>query len=197
MRNILSVCAIASLFLVGCIKNDPVVFNGALAEFDAASYNANSLGVVYPIIPRVPVFGRVAGTTDSTLRRYAQTVRLRINLIGPQSAKAETVGYETFASPLIAPADSLVFPATITGQTPAAASAKLKVFTAVSGSDYSALSGTVTIPANSSFGYLDVPLLAKSATPGTARFIGLRLNNNGSIKPSVNYSEVGLLIDQR
>ncbi len=65
------------------------------------------------------------------------------------------------------------------------------------GTHYTALSGIVTIPADSSFGYINVPILNGGATAGQARFLGLQLNETGSVKPSVNYSQLGLVIDQR
>ena len=88
-------------------------------------------------------------------------------------------------------------PATITGQIPSAAGATLTVTDAAAGTHFTALSGTLTIPANSSFGYLDLPILNAGPTGGSGRFIGLRLNDKGSIKQSINYSELGLVIDQR
>jgi hypothetical protein len=183
------------VFLTGCIKNDPVILQDRFAEFDATAVNANAAGLNYPIIGRIPGFGRVANTTDSTLRRLSQTVRLRINLVGSQSSSAETVTYQIF--PLPASVSAFSMPATITGQTPAAAAATLSVSDAVAGTHFTVLSGTMTIPANSSFGFLDVPVLAATPTAGAARFLGIKLINGGSIKPSVNYSEVGLIIDQR
>lgn len=113
-------------------------------------------------------------------------------MVGPQSTKDETVGYTLFTTSPIA---TFAMPATITGQTPAAAT--LNVSLATAGTDFTALNGTVTIPKNTSFGYLDLPILAKAATAGEGRFIGLTLNNSGSVKASVNYSELGLVIDQR
>lgn len=195
MKRIFSIIAItATLFLGGCIKNDAVIWKGAQAEFDATSWNANGAGLTYPIIGRIPGYGRVANTTDSTLRRLSGTVRIRINLVGAQSTKDETVGYELF-TPF--PFTTFAMPATIAGQTPSASAATLTVTDAVAGTHFTALSGTMTIPANSSFGFINLIVLAPAATAGTGRFVGLKLNNNGSIKASVNYSELGLVIDQR
>ena len=194
MKKLLSIIAIAvTLLISGCIKNDQVIWQGKQAEVDATAYNANAAGLTYPIIGRIPGYGRVANTTDSTLRRLSRTVRLRINLVGAQSAKDETVGYELFTSPIT----TFAMPATISGQTPAASATTLAVTDAVSGTHFTALSGTMTIPANSSFGYIDLPVLATAATPGVGKFVGLRLNDNGSVKASVNYSQLGLVIDQR
>lgn len=186
---------VISTILTSCIKNDPVIVSGRLAEFDATALNTNTPGLTYPIMGRIPAYGRVANTTDSTLRRLSQTVRLRINLVGPQSGSAETVTYEVFTLPTSITTFNM--PATITGQTPAAAAASLSLVNAVAGTHFTTLSGTVTIPANSSFGFLDVPVLPAAPTAGVGGFLGLRLTSSGSVKASVNYSELGLVIDQR
>jgi hypothetical protein len=197
MKKIFSVIAVAIYLvtgLTGCIKNDPVVFKEQQVEFDATSWNANSAGLTYPILGRIPGYGRVANTTDSTLRRFPQTIRIRVNLIGGgQLSKAETVGFETFVSPIT----SFSMPATITGQTPAAAAATLTVSDAAAGTHYAPLSGTLSFPAGSSFTFLDITILNPGPTAGTGRFLGVRLNNNGTLKRAVNYSELGLVIDQR
>jgi hypothetical protein len=193
-KNIITAIILSLFFFTGCIKNDPVIVAGAVAEFDATAVNANAAGLTYPILGRNPGYGRVANTTDSTLRRYAQTIRLRVNLVGPQSANDETVGYTLFTT---LPVTTFAMPATITGQNPAAAATTLNVTLAVAGTDFTALSGTLTIPKNSSFGYLDLPILAKAATAGEGKFVGFTLNNTGTIKASVNYSQLGLVIDQR
>ena len=193
---------LAILVFTGCIKNDPVILREQLVEFDATSFNINSLGfastINYPILGRNPGFGRVSNTTDSTIRRFAQTLRLRVNLIGPQSSKDETVGFEIFGTPII----TFNFPATASTQIPSAAAtpvgSPLGIFDAVQGVDYVLpTSKALTIPANSSFGFLDLQILASPAAPGTGRFIGIRLNNTGSLKVSVNFSELGLVIDKR
>ncbi len=194
MKKILSLTIIAAtLFLSSCIKNEPVLLKDIKAEFDATAYNSNAAGLTYPIIGRIPGYGRVANTTDSTLRRLSQTVRIRVNLVGAQSSKPETVGYELFTSPIT----TFAMPATIAGQTPSAAAGALAVTDAVPGTHHATLSGTLTIPANSSFGFLDLVVINPSATAGSGRFVGLRLNDKGSIKASVNYSQLGLVIDQR
>lgn len=194
MKKYISLLTISALLFASCIKNDPVIYTSSVAEIDPTALNANAAGLTYPIMSRVVRDGRATSTTaDSTLRRYAQTVRIRINLVGPQSKKDETVGYETFASPVT----SFNFPATISGQTPSAPAAVLAITNAAAGTNYAALPGIVTIPANSSFGFINLSILPTGPTAGEGRFIGIRLNASGSIKPSVNYSELGLIIDQR
>ncbi len=187
------VIIVTAFSLASCIKNDPVILNNTVAEFDATAVNSNAAGLTYPIIGRIPGYGRAANTLDSTLRRYAQTVKIRVNLVGPQSGTAETVGYEVFSTPVT----TFTMPATITGQTPSAAGGSLTVTDAVAGTNFTALSGMVTIPPNSSFGFLDLPILNPGPTAGSGRFIGLRLNDKGTIKASFNYRDLGLVIDQR
>lgn len=189
--------------LSGCIKNDPVLFTSSLAEIDATALNANAPGLTYPIIARI-ADGRVPTVTaDSSIRRFVQTVKIRINLVGPQSSKAQTVGYEVMTT---SPISTFNFPQTrlFTSapgtpgrQTPAVNSATLTVTNAVAGVHFAALSGTVTIPANSSFGYIDLNVLASPAEVGAGRFVGIRLTSAGSLKPSTNYKELGIVIDQR
>ncbi|HEX2533596.1 MAG TPA: hypothetical protein VHK69_07665 [Chitinophagaceae bacterium] len=184
---------LGAVLLSGCIKNEEEIFSGKLAEFDATSWNANSAGLTYPIMTRIPRLNNASGTSDSTLRRTAGTIRIRVNLIGAQSAKEETVGYKIFSTP-----DTAVsVPATISGQTPAAAAARLPLLDAVAGVHYAQLSGKVTIPANSSFGFIDIPVLNTGTAAEEARFIGLQLDSTGTILPAVNYGRLGLAIDQR
>jgi len=192
-NKLLIVTFIAVCFLASCIKNDPVIFKDTQAEIDAASYNANAAGLTYPIIPRNLPAGRAAGTSDSTLRRWPHIVKIRVNLIGAVTNADRTVTYETFNSPIT----TINFPATITGQTPSAAAAALTVSDAVVGTHYATLSGTVVIPAGSSFGFIDVQILNPGPSAGQAKFLGIKLNTSGTVKPATNYSQIGLVIDQR
>jgi len=196
MKKIFSIITTAvflSIGIGGCIKNDQIIFEDRQVEIDATSWNANGAGLTYPIIGRIPGYGRVANTTDSTLRRLSGTVRIRLNLIGAQLTKGETVGYELFTSPIT----TFSMPATIAGQTPSAPAATLTVTDAVPGTHFTALSGKVDFPANSSFAFLDIPILNVAATPGAGRFLGIKLNSSGTLKIAINYSQLGLVIDQR
>lgn len=194
MKNILKVLAGIILFS-SCIKQIDKAYQGqTVAEIDATPLNSNAVGVTYPILTRIPFDGRPISTTlDSTLRRFSGTVKVRINLVGPQSDKDEVIGYKITTTPIT----SIAFPATISGQTPSAAAATLTVTDAVAGTNYMALSGKVTIPAKSSFGYITIQIPNSAATAGQGKYIGIELDETGTIKPSVNYSKLGLVIDQR
>lgn len=194
-KNIIVCTGIAlTLLLSSCIKQLDKTFQGTtVAELDAAPLNSFASGLTYPILTRQPVFGRPIATSDSTIRRISGTVRVRVNLVGAQASTDQTVGYRIFNSPIT----SIAFPATVTGQTPGAASGTLAVTDAVSGTHFAPLSGKVTIPAKSSFGFIDVVLLPGTAAAGQARFIGITLDSTGNVLPSINYRSLGLVIDQR
>lgn len=186
--------ATAVLF-ASCIKQIDKNFNGdTVVEIDATPLNSANATAGYPVLTRIPPDAIPLRTTDSTLRRLNGTVRIRVNLVGAQSGQQQTIGYKIMtASPLT----TIAFPATATGQTPTASAATLAVSNAVSGTHYEPLSGVCTIPANSSFGYIDVIIKNGGATAGQARFLGIQLDSTGSLKPNPNYNKIGLAIDQR
>ena len=195
MNKLIAFFALAFCFMTtGCIKQVEKTFTGkTVVEIDAAVLNSNATNVTYPILTRKPRPGFQVATSDSTLRRLSGTVSFRLNLVGPQSAKEETIGYKIFNTPIT----SISFPVTASGQTPSQAAGALAVSDAVAGAHYATLSGKVTIPANSSYGYIDVQILNAGATAGQARFLGIKLDSSGSVMPSPNYLQLGLVIDQR
>jgi hypothetical protein len=158
---------LAAFFLNGCIKNDDVIFTDSLVEFDAAVWNANGAGLTYPILTRVPATGIATGTSQATLTRSTGTIQLRVNLVGAQRTTETSFTYEVVA-----------------GES-----------TAVSGTHFKALTGTGTIPANSSFGLIPVEILNPGATTGS-KILVIQITNSPSIKASVNYAKVGLSILQ-
>lgn len=183
-------------FLTSCIKQVDKTFTGnTVVEIDPTVLNSANSVAGYPVLSRVPVDGRPAATTDSTLRRLNnRTVQIRLNLVGAQSATERTVGYKIInASPLT----TFAFPATATGQTPSAAAATLTVSNAVIGTHVGTLSGTCTIPAGSSYGYINVVVLPGTSSAGQARFLGIQLDSTGTLLPNPNYNKIGLVIDQR
>ena len=161
---------LSAIFLSGCIKNDIATYTAATIEWDAAAWNANSAGRTYPLMTRVPVYGFATNTSASPsplITRTTGTIRLRVNVVGVQSSAERTFRYQV-----------------VTGES-----------TAVAGTHFQALSGTGTIPANSSFGYVDVVVLNPGAGTGTAVLV-LEILESPDFKPSVNYAKVGLSIAQ-
>ncbi len=163
------VVSFLSLFISSCIKNDDVLFTGSLVELDAATWNANSVGVTYPILTRQPAPGRASSSTfasDSTITRRSGTIRLRVNLVGAQKSTDTEVNYTTDPSS-----------------------------TAVAGTHFTALPGKVTIPANSSFGFIDIMILNPGPTTGTKDLI-ITLTGGAGVSVNTNYTTVGLCMFQ-
>src|SRR5687767_11180062 len=168
MKRIFFITTIlAAIVLNGCIKNDPVIYEDTKIEFDAAIWNANGAGLTYPILTRVPAQNIATGTGQPTITRTSGSVQLRVNLVGAQHAS----------------------PITFTCQVVAGES------TAVAGTHYAAPSGTGTIPANSSFGFITIDILNPGAASGS-KVLVLQLTDNAEVKVSLNYAKVGLSIAQ-
>ena len=94
MKKILtSSILLCILFLTGCVKNELTVYTGSQVEFDAAAWNANAVGVTYPMLTRVPIANAATPTTQPTLTRATGTVTLRVNLVGAQSSTPISFDY--------------------------------------------------------------------------------------------------------
>ena len=188
------IAAVAVLSLSSCIKQIDKTFKGnTVVEIDATPLNSVFSGQTYPILTRIARHGVPVATSDSTLRRLNGTVRIRVNLVGAQTDKAQTIGYKIFSSPIT----SISFPATASGQTPTTSSGTLSVQSAVAGTHYETLTGKCEIPAKSSFGYIDLVIRNNGSTAGQARFVGIQLDSTGTLLPNPNYARLGLVIDQR
>jgi len=163
---IIGIVAIA--LLDGCIKNELTVFTASVVEFDAASWNANGAGLTYPILTRIPGYGRVANTSDPLLARTNTGIKkFRINLIGEQL-----------------PTDTDVFVVLGSGTTAQV-------------DRHFRLKTPVRIPAKSSFGELEVEILNPGTSSATPVDLNLTLSGgSGSVKVSENYKTIGLRISQ-
>ena len=162
------------------------IYDGpALIEIDAAALNAITSPRTYPILTRVPGYGRgiisasVASTgvvADPVLTRTSGTVKFRVNLMTAQQSTPQVINYRVVATEKDATGADVV------------------VTTAVSGTHYST-QGSFTIPANSSFGEITVDILNPGVGTGSVDLV-LEIQGNSTIKPSVNYSKLGLRISQ-
>lgn len=158
---------------IGCIENDPVIFEGTVAEFDAAVWNTPAAGETYPLLTRVPGFGRAVSTNstapstaDPVINRSSGTISFRVNLVGAPATSDQVLDVSVVS----------------------------EKSTAVSGVHYTPPT-SVTIPAGENFGVLSVPILnpGASATPVT---LVLQLDGNSSVLPSENYKRIGISIAQ-
>lgn len=154
-------------------------------EFDATSFNAVAAGRAYPILTRVPGYGRpvistsVAATgvvADPLLTRTSGTVKLRVNLMTAPMSTDQVINYRV-----------------VTTEKNATTGADMTVTTAVSGTHYTT-GNSFTIPANSSFGEVTVQVLNPGATAGATVDLVLELLGNSEIKSSAALSKVGMRI---
>jgi hypothetical protein len=164
---------IALLFTSSCIKNELPVFDSqTVVEFDAASWNANAAGLLYPVLTRVPGYGRAVLSSDPALTRTSTGIKkFRVNLVGQQNPNPVKVFYTVFAGT-----------------------------TAVENEHYKTLKGELTIPANSSYGEVEVEILNPGPpASGTPSFRDLNLiltGGDNGVTSSVNYRVISLRIAQ-
>jgi hypothetical protein len=180
--------ACLAISLGGCIKEKNVTFTSAVAEFDAAAYNTVFGSLTYPLVTRHPTPGRAILTADSFITRRSNVASFRINLVGAQRSTPVTVMYQVFAVGT-AVGSSITYGAPVSGT--------LTTFDALPGSHFTALSGTVTIPANSSFTTLSVPIINSGISNTTTALLGLELITGGDIPPSENYKKIAFAISQK
>ncbi len=159
---------IATLFtMVGCIKQNTLTIKELQVEFDAASWNARGAGVTWPVLTRVPPYGMPVAAADPLITRASGTIRFRVNLIGAQQSTAQTINYSVVAAST----------------------------TAVSGTHFT-IPGTITIPANSSFGEAVVNILNPGVSSATPVNLVLEVTGNSLIKPATEINKIGLVISQ-
>lgn len=172
--------------LFSCVKNDPVIFNDSLVEFDATVYNPNTAYMVPPdsiafaMLTRRPATGRQVNSSDPLLTRASGAVSLRVNLVGAPRNAPTTINYRIANKNEYA---LLGVAANMNAQ-------------ATPGTHFTALPGNLTIPADSSFGFINVGILNPGTPDSIARELVLVLTESGDVKPSRNYKVAGLRISQ-
>ena len=183
MKNILTSILIALTLTVGlssCIKNDDIVWENSVAEWDLATYQSKATGLPFPIVDRVPTnYGRAilatgnafgAPADPSLTRTFASTITMRVNLVGRPAATQQVLSVRPSAN----------------------------FSTAVEGTHYQLLDRTCVIPKDSSFGYVRWQVLNPGTpAPGTpAVRVVFELQGNTDIKPSENFKYLGWNIAQ-
>jgi len=159
------IIALIGLSLSSCIKNDNNTYQGPTElEWDADTYNANSVGVTYPIFTKLPGYGRAQISTDPAITRTSGAIKFRVNLVGPQQNTDITVSYIVVSA----------------------------ATTAVAGTHYTT-TGTFTIPAHTSFGEVTVNILNPGATSGTKDLV-LELVPQAGLIVNANDLDIGIRI---
>jgi hypothetical protein len=180
--------AAAVVFLSSCTKKDDVTYSANVAELDVASYNGNFGTLSYPFVTRQPLPGRAILSADAFITRASGTATFRVNLIGAQRSTPINVKYQTF---VVGPAVGT----SVTYGSPV--SATLATIDAAAGTHYTALSGVCTIPANSSFGTITIPILNSGTSASTTALLGIELLDGSDIPVSANYKKVAFAISQK
>ncbi len=195
MRKIFFSLSLLSAFIIsGCIKNDPVLVTGTRVEFDAATYNAPNVGVTYPLLLRQPLDGTSGGSGNAIIRTTTK-VTFRINLVGAQRSVPTVVNYKAFNVGTAAGTTITYSIAPLVGVPPVPKI--VPVADAISGVHYSPLSGTVTIPATSSFGFIEVLIINGGTDINETRILGLEILDGPDYEANDNYSKVAFAISQR
>ncbi len=170
------------LFTTGCIKNELKVFTGKeVVEFDATVLNSPTLGVTFPLMTRVPAYGVAASTAHPLITRSSGVIKFRVNLVGRQSTSNQIITYKVVTA---------AFSSTL--DIPSGTGARLP---ATAGTHFNT-TGTLTIPANSSFGELEITVINPGVGSATARYIVLELEGNSTFGPSENFKRLGVQISQ-
>ena len=174
-RNFLFLVVLSMSVLLGssCIKNDLVTVNDLVVEFDATVYNTPITGQIYPVLTRVPVYGASVVAANPSITRASGSIKFRVNLVGAQQSTDQAIKFKAVATP--------VLPAGV-----AAAAA----------STHYTITGTVVIPANTSFGEAVVTIVNPGVSSATPVGLVLELEGNETVKPSANYKFLGMQISQ-
>ncbi|MFD2512919.1 hypothetical protein ACFSRY_03510 [Pontibacter locisalis] len=179
----LAFVAFIALATTSCIENEEITLKQDFIEMDAATYNSNGVERDYPVINRKPTPGRQVYTAttngwpaDPLINRTSGTIQLRVNLVGPHSDVAQELTY-----------------AVVPNQVYAAGT--INADAAVQGTHFRT-NGKVTIPANSSFGFIDVEILNPGSAHATDKLIVLELIGNDKYKPNPLDSKVAIVINK-
>jgi hypothetical protein len=149
------------------LKEDIKTFEGNYVEIDATVLNAPATAKTFPLLTRLPEGGRpVIAASDPLITRTSGKIRLRVNLVSAQRSNAETLTFKVIAEET----------------------------TAVAGTHYNT-TGSLQIPPNSSFGFIEIDILNAGTGTGVRNLV-VELESNATLKANPNYNRVGVSIAQ-
>jgi len=166
-----------------CVKNEDTVFTQPLVEIDWATYNARTSGYPFTLFTRVPqepgrgVYNSANsyGGIDPVLARtYTDTIRMRINLVGPQMSSAQTFQMRVAQEFTTAKEGSATTP----------------------GAHFELIDKTVTIPANQSYGFARWVVRNPGPTNNLPVTVVFQLVGNSAVPVSENFQYIGWSINQ-
>jgi hypothetical protein len=189
MRKIyLIFLALITLSVTSCIDNEDTVIKKDFLEFDAATFNSFGLQKNYPVLSRHQSegnYGRGLTTADAVINRNSGTIRFRVNLVGPHRSTDTQITYS------VVPGETYQTTNATTG------AIIIDAQPAVQGTHFTT-SGTMTIPANSSFGIVEVQILNPGEALETEKLIVLELQGSegANLPANPNYRRIGILINK-
>ncbi len=183
IKIIIIILTVASI--TSCIKNKDVIIETSTVEIDWASYVARTSGYPFTLFTRVPREpGRAVynaanayGFIDPALTRswpITDTIRMRINLNGAQVGASQTFDVR------VAPTYTTAIEGPVSN--PAA--------------HFELLDRTVTIPANSNFGFVRWVVRNPGVTNNLPVTVVFQLLGNATTKVNDNYQYIGWSIAQ-
>ncbi|HVE60351.1 MAG TPA: hypothetical protein VNA26_00935 [Chitinophagaceae bacterium] len=188
------------IFFSACIKEDNKTFQGEpVVEFDATPLNPATTPFNHPLLLQIPRSNipvtlltttcSNAATVEPFIRRTSGSFTLRVNLVGRTENVSRDI--DVVAFPVAAQLPSITF-----RQPSPCSNVTVTTADAVAGTHYNLAANKITIPADSSCGYVTINILYAGTTAGQARVLGLELKQ-ASLKPSENYKRIAIAIDQR
>ena len=178
----LALLVVLAFSFTSCFKDSKVIFNGAFVEFEEAVTQPQLALLEGQKIPSYPSFPVVL------VQRTAGERRMRVNLVAAQQAAAQTVTFQV---------DADATEAAIAALRSLSQFRTANLVPAVAGTHFTLGSnGSVTIPANSSFGDAVVNLIntPASTTPNSFGVVVFTLVGNDLLKPNTNYKRLGIRI---
>ena len=179
----LAFLAFITLATSSCIENEEITLKQEFIEVDAATFNSNAVDKDYPVLSRKPTPGRQIYTAttngwpaDPLITRTSGKVQLRVNLVAPQSDVDQVISY------VVVPNETYT-------------SGSIVADAAVKGTHFNT-GGTFTIPANSSFGFIEIDILNPGSALTTEKLIVIELIGNDKYKPNTLDKRVGVLINK-
>lgn len=163
-------------FFSSCIKEYETEYSAVpFVEFDANIFNAPVSPYAYTVITRNVPFRYASANAYPLITRTSGTVRLRVNLVGriPQN-KEQTITYKVLTTPVPVAPNAL----------------------AESGTHFTT-SGSLTIPADSISGVLEVGVLNTGVSSTTPREVHLELEGNNDFKVTGISNKVAVRISQQ
>ncbi len=153
-----------------CIEQDFAyeTYDGSVVEFDATVLNSPAPGKTFPLLTRVPSYGFPVSSSNKAINKSAGSIKFRVNFVSAQRPTDVSINYSVVSEET----------------------------TAVAGTHYST-SGSFVIPANSSYGELEVMVLNNQTSSSTPVNLVLQLEGNGSdVEVSENFKLLGIRIAQ-